>query len=98
MKDWFSAPEIAGITGKTPQGINKRAKKENWLKQQIQGKQGISFEYARDALQWMITDKLVSSLSVTATNPKQSMLLLTIIVTMPNGTVEQRTFSATWSI
>ncbi|MDY4480304.1 MAG: phage GP46 family protein [[Pasteurella] aerogenes] len=54
--------------------------------------------YARDALQWMITDKLVSSLSVTATNPKQSMLLLTIIVTMPNGTVEQRTFSATWSI
>ncbi|MDY5420516.1 phage GP46 family protein [Actinobacillus porcinus] len=54
--------------------------------------------YARDALQWMITDKLVSSLSVTATNPKQSMLLLTIIVTMPNGTVEQRTFSATWSL
>lgn len=54
--------------------------------------------YARDALQWMITDKLVSSLSVTATNPKQSMLLLTIIVTLPNGSVEQRTFSATWSL
>lgn len=54
--------------------------------------------YARDALQWMITDKLVSSFSVTATNPKQSMLLLTIIATMPNGTVEQRTFSATWSL
>lgn len=54
--------------------------------------------YARDALQWMITDKLVSNYSVTVTNPKPSMLLLNIAVTMPNGTVEQRTFSATWSI
>lgn len=50
MKEWFSAHEIALIVGKTPQGINKRAKKENWQKQQVQGKQGISFEYAFNSL------------------------------------------------
>ncbi|SUT89777.1 Phage protein GP46 [[Actinobacillus] rossii] len=54
--------------------------------------------YARKALQWMVADKLVSNFSVTATNPKQSMLLLAITVTLPNGSVEQRTFSAMWSI
>ncbi|WP_044469806.1 phage GP46 family protein [Mannheimia massilioguelmaensis] len=54
--------------------------------------------YANTALQWMVRDKLVQAIAATATNPTNAKLLLTIDVTLLNGRVEQRMFTATWSL
>lgn len=53
--------------------------------------------YAQQALSWLIEDKLVLDYQVTATNPETSVLLLTIIVTLPDGSQPQWTFSTHWS-
>lgn len=47
FKEWFSASELAGIQGlpKTPQGINKRARTQNWQKRNKDGVQGGAVEY-----------------------------------------------------
>lgn len=54
--------------------------------------------YAEQALQWLKEDNHAQAIDVSATNPEQSMLLLTIVVTLPDGQIEQRTFSAVWSL
>ena len=53
--------------------------------------------YAEQALQWLIDDSHALAIDVMATNPEQSVLLLSVVVTLPNGQTEQRTFSAVWS-
>lgn len=47
MTEWFSASELAGVVGmpSSPQGVNKKAKQENWVKQQRNGVQGKAYEY-----------------------------------------------------
>lgn len=42
-------------------------------------------EYAEESLQWMIKEKLIKSVTVTATNPAQGVLLLTVKPTLLNG-------------
>lgn len=54
--------------------------------------------YAEQALQWLIDDGHALPIDVMATNPEQSVLLLSVVVTLPNGQTEQRTFSAVWSL
>lgn len=54
--------------------------------------------YAEQALQWLIDDSRALAIDVMATNPEQSVLLLSVVVTLPNGQTEQRTFSAVWSL
>lgn len=54
--------------------------------------------YAEQALQWLIDDSHALAIDVMATNPEQSVLLLSVVVTLPNGQTEQRTFSAVWSL
>lgn len=54
--------------------------------------------YAEQALQWLIDDGHAIAIDVMATNPEQSVLLLSVVVTLPNGQTEQRTFSAVWSL
>lgn len=54
--------------------------------------------YAEQALQWLIDDGNALAIDVMATNPEQSVLLLSVVVTLPNGQTEQRTFSAVWSL
>ena len=54
--------------------------------------------YAEHALQWLIDDGHALAIDVMATNPEQSVLLLSVVVTLPNGQTEQRTFSAVWSL
>ena len=54
--------------------------------------------YAEQALQWLIDDGHALVIDVIATNPEQSVLLLSVVVTLPNGQTEQRTFSAVWSL
>lgn len=54
--------------------------------------------YAEQALQWLIDDGHALAIDVMATNPEQSVLLLSVVVTLPNGQTEQRTFSAVWSL
>ncbi|MCK9110988.1 phage GP46 family protein [Haemophilus influenzae] len=54
--------------------------------------------YAEQALQWLIDDGHALAIDVMATNPEPSVLLLSVVVTLPNGQTEQRTFSAVWSL
>lgn len=54
--------------------------------------------YAEQALQWLIDDGHALAIDVMATNPEQSVLLLNVVVTLPNGQTKQRTFSAVWSL
>lgn len=54
--------------------------------------------YAEQALQWLIDDGHALAIDVIATNSEQSVLLLSVVVTLPNGQTEQRTFSAVWSL
>ena len=54
--------------------------------------------YAEQAVQWLIDDGHALAIDVMATNPEQSVLLLSVVVTLPNGQTEQRTFSAVWSL
>lgn len=54
--------------------------------------------YAEQALQWLIEDNHVLGIDVSATNPEHSVLLLTVVVTLFDGQIEQRTFSTTWSL
>lgn len=46
-KEWFTAEELKGKgeLGKSPQGINKRARENNWRWQRRYGKQGVTKEY-----------------------------------------------------
>ncbi|HGM5492676.1 TPA: DNA-binding protein [Serratia fonticola] len=46
-KEWFTAEELKnkGELGRSPQGINKRARENNWLWQRRYGKQGVTKEY-----------------------------------------------------
>ena len=53
--------------------------------------------YAEQALQWLIDDGHALAIDVIATNPEQ-FVLLSVVVTLPNGQTEQRTFSAVWSL
>lgn len=54
--------------------------------------------FATEALQWMLDDKVVRSYQVFASNPAPSVLLLEISCVMQNGSTEQRTFTANWSL
>lgn len=54
--------------------------------------------YATQALEWLITDKQVKTYQVIASNPQSSVLLLTIIVTLLDGSEEQFTFTTRWSV
>ncbi|MFV8905159.1 DNA-binding protein [Serratia fonticola] len=46
-KEWFTANELKekGELGSSPQGINKRAREQNWRWQRRFGKQGVTKEY-----------------------------------------------------
>lgn len=46
-KEWFTARELSNIgeLRKSEQGINKRARRENWQRRNRLGKQGTTFEY-----------------------------------------------------
>ncbi|EOX0647676.1 TPA: DNA-binding protein [Morganella morganii] len=52
LKEWFLAKELIHIPGfpTTPQGVNKRARLENWKKRAVAvpGARGRSFEYHLD--------------------------------------------------
>lgn len=47
MNEWFSANEIVGLKGmpSSPQGVNKKARQEQWQKRQKDGVKGKAFEY-----------------------------------------------------
>ncbi|HDL3365255.1 TPA: putative DNA-binding transcriptional regulator, partial [Mannheimia haemolytica] len=47
MKDWFSAKELAGISGlsKYPTNVTRQAKKEQWATRPLKGVKGGGFEY-----------------------------------------------------
>ena len=46
-KEWFSANELKDIAGlpNSPQGVNKRARTQNWKKRERDGVQGGALEY-----------------------------------------------------
>ena len=52
MEMWFSAQQLTDLETmpSSPQGINKRARVENWEKRQVQGIRGVGYEYAFTSL------------------------------------------------
>lgn len=52
FKEWFSANELKGAEGlpNSPQGINKRARTQNWVKREKDGVQGGALEYHYSSL------------------------------------------------
>lgn len=72
-----------------------------WLlsrEKQLQSVLDDAKEYAEQALQWLIDDKLVQSITVTATNPEPAILLLSVAIKLLDGSTEQREFKASWTI
>lgn len=53
--------------------------------------------YAEEALQWLIDDKLVQAIEVTASNPETALLLLSVAIKLNDGSTEQREFKAIWT-
>ena len=51
-KEWFSANELKDLEGlpNSPQGINKRARTQNWIKREKDGVQGGAVEYHYSSL------------------------------------------------
>ena len=52
MGMWFSAQQLTDLETmpSSPQGINKKARVENWEKRQVQGIRGVGYEYAFSSL------------------------------------------------
>lgn len=51
-KEWFQTVELIGVNGlpKTTQGVNLKAKTEDWIKRKAEGVKGRAFEYHIDSL------------------------------------------------
>lgn len=51
-KEWFSTNELAGIEGlpSTKQGVNQKARREQWVTRKRNGIQGKALEYHIDSL------------------------------------------------
>ncbi|SQI43451.1 Mu DNA-binding domain [Leminorella richardii] len=51
-KEWFAAKELVDLGGLpgTAQGVNQRAKRENWVRRRRQGVQGKAVEYHIDSI------------------------------------------------
>lgn len=51
-KEWFSANELAGVKGlpSSPQGVNKKARTQEWKKRNREGVQGGAVEYHYSSL------------------------------------------------
>ncbi|MGX2947342.1 phage GP46 family protein [Frederiksenia canicola] len=54
-------------------------------------------QYAEEALQWLIDEKLVQDIVVTASNPETAFLLLSVAIKLLDGSTEQREFKALWT-
>lgn len=52
--------------------------------------------YAKEALQWMIDDGVASFIEAIAENPFNSVMMLSIHITRPNGDVIGYTFKSFW--
>ncbi|HDR1022160.1 TPA: phage GP46 family protein [Pasteurella multocida] len=79
---------------------NHKTGSKLWLlnrEKQLQSVLDDAQTYATQALAWLVEDKEVRDYQVIASNPETSVLLLTIIVVLLNGSQEQFTFSTRWS-
>lgn len=52
VKEWFSASELAGLSGmpQHPTNVTRKAKSADWKRRQISGTKGVSFEYHLSSL------------------------------------------------
>lgn len=59
-KEWFSANELKDLDGlpNSPQGINKRARTQNWIKREKDGVQGGALEYHYSSLPFVVQKQL----------------------------------------
>lgn len=59
-KEWFSANELKDLDGlpNSPQGINKRARTQNWIKREKDGVQGGALEYHYSSLPLVVQKQL----------------------------------------
>lgn len=96
MEQWFSAQQLTKFKSlpNTPQGINKRAKLENWEKRQVTGKRGVSYEYALTALPQEVQAEIIlkqaqASKPVAVATPK-SLNYLPDVIWAPWQTANER--------
>ncbi|WP_228111732.1 phage GP46 family protein [Zoogloea sp. 1C4] len=54
-------------------------------------------EYAQEALQWLVTDGIASTVDVQATNPRDGVLALSVRVLKPAGNALALRFESLWS-
>lgn len=68
-KEWFSANELTQYEGlpNSPQGVNKKARTNNWLKRDRDGVQGGAVEYHYSSLPIKVQEQL--GFDITATAP-----------------------------
>ncbi|HHE3594934.1 TPA: phage GP46 family protein [Pasteurella multocida] len=79
---------------------NHKTGSKLWLlnrEKQLQSVLDDAQTYATQALAWLVEDKEIKDYQVIASNPETSVLLLTIIVELLDGSQEQFTFSTHWS-
>ena len=69
LKEWFSANELVGVEGlpQSPQGINKKARTQEWRKRNKDGVQGGAVEYHYTSF----PESVQQALGFTVSQPKQ---------------------------
>lgn len=75
MKDWVYASEIAGIGGmpKSPSNVTRKATKEGWERQQVEGVKGVSYVYAFRSLPPQVQAELLLRESEQKLNVKSAV-------------------------
>lgn len=82
MERWFSAQQLTDLETmpSSPQGINKKARVENWEKRQVQGIRGVGYEYAFTSLpqetqaELLLKQSAVETVAVSESAPKRKEL------------------------
>lgn len=82
MEKWFSAQQLTDLETmpSSPQGINKKARVENWEKRQVQGIRGVGYEYAFTSLpketqaELLLKQSAVEIAAVSKSAPKRKEL------------------------
>ncbi|MEN2900114.1 hypothetical protein NJNGDCLN_01770 [Mannheimia haemolytica] len=93
MKDWFSAKELAGISGlsKYPTNVTRQAKKEQWATRPLKGVKGGGFEYHINSLPTEVQTEIRSRFMSAVVEAKPKKLpVVRAEVDVGNLTTKQR--------
>lgn len=96
-KEWYTAKELTGIGGlpKSPQGVNSKARRESWQKQNVKNKQGNGVEYHYSCLpeETLIALELYEPLAHYKLNKKEEPLVIWVKAFQQLKDGEQKTLT-----